>query len=261
MSSNFKPKAIILAAGEGTRLRPYTLDRPKCLVEVDSRSLLDRQLAVLAAEGVDSVLMIGGYRAEMLQRPGVGLRLNPRYSETNMVWTLFSAEADLEGNVLICYGDIVYSREILQAILQSNADISVTIDLEWESYWRARNEDPLDDAETLKLHPDGRIYEIGQKPRSLQDIEGQYMGLIKLSPRGIDAFKQVFHDATAARNLQGKPVERAYMTDLLQAVINAGYPVQSVPIKGGWVEVDTVGDLHSEVTRQRLSQVEASLRS
>ncbi|WP_310446576.1 sugar phosphate nucleotidyltransferase, partial [Thiobacillus sp.] len=61
MKDNSKIKAVILAAGEGTRLRPYTLDRPKCLVEIDGEPLLARQLEVLAAEGVRNVVMIGGY--------------------------------------------------------------------------------------------------------------------------------------------------------------------------------------------------------
>ena len=252
-------KAIILAAGEGTRLRPYTLDRPKCLVEVDGLSLLDRQLAVLATEAIHPIILIGGYCVEMLKRPGIESRINPRYAETNMVWTLFCAEDDLEGDVLLCYGDIVYSREVLQALLKSKADISVVIDLEWESYWRARHENPLEDAETLKLYPDGRIYELGRKPKSIDEIEGQYMGLIKLSANGIKTFKQVFYDARMAGNLLGKSVEKAYMTDLLQAVINSGYPVHSVPVQGGWVEVDTVSDLLSTVTKSRLSQIESTI--
>lgn len=246
-------KAILLVAGEGSRLRPYTLDRPKCLVEIDGVSLLDRQLAVLRNDPrVSRLVMVGGYRAEMLRRQGIDLKLNPRYFETNMVWTLFSAEEELEGDVLICYGDIVYSGEVLRALLDCDADIATTIDKEWESYWRARNEDPLDDAETLKLHPDGRIYELGRKPKSLSEIEGQYMGLIKLSQKGIEILKQVFHQAKATGQLGGKPVEKAYMTDLLQAVIDAGTPLQSVPVYGGWIEVDTVGDLLSDVTRSRL---------
>lgn len=259
MENNSSIKAIILAAGEGTRLRPHTLDKPKCLVEVDGQSLLERQLAILATENVTPIVMIGGYRAEMLKRFGTELRINPRFSETNMVWTLFCAESDLEGDILICYGDIVYSKDILQALLQSDADIAVTVDLEWESYWRARNEEPLDDAETLKLYPDGRIYEIGQKPQSLDDIEGQYMGLIKLSQQGVIVLKNVFHEAQKTEGLLGKSVEQAYMTDLLQAVINLGYPIQSVPVKGGWVEVDTVSDLLSDVTKVRLSIIEGSL--
>ncbi|NTW68489.1 MAG: phosphocholine cytidylyltransferase family protein [Chlorobiaceae bacterium] len=251
-------KAIILAAGEGTRLRPYTLDRPKCLVEVDGRSLLDRQLDVLATEAVNPVILIGGYRAEMLERPGVTIRLNPGYAVTNMLWTLFCAEDDLEGDVLLCYGDIVYSSEILQAILKSKADIAVTIDLEWESYWRARNEDPLDDAETLKLAADGRILEIGQKPKSLDEIEGQYMGLMKFSPRGLELLKKTFHDAKSFGSLRGKPLEKAYMTDMLQAMIDLNYRLDAVLVHGGWVEVDTVSDLNSDVTKSRLDSISES---
>ena len=253
-------KAIILAAGEGMRLRPYTLDRPKCLVEVDGDSLLDRQLAVLATEAIHPIVLIGGFRVEMLKRPGIESRINPRYAETNMVWTLFCAEDALEGDVLLCYGDIVYSREILQALLKFKADIAVAIDLDWESYWRARNENPLDDAETLKLAADGRILEIGQKPKSLAEIEGQYIGLMKFSARGVQLLKTTFHAAKSAGSLRGKPLEKAYMTDLLQAMIDLQYRLDAVPVHGGWVEVDTVEDLLSPLTRNRLIQIESSIR-
>jgi L-glutamine-phosphate cytidylyltransferase len=249
------PKTLILAAGEGTRLRPYTLDRPKCLVEVDGRSLLDRQLDVLRAEGVSPIMLIGGYLSDKLCRPGVALKLNPRYAETNMVWTLFCVEEELIGEVIVAYGDIVYSRTILRALLDSHADIAVTIDMDWEAYWRARNEDPIADAETLKLAPDGRILELGQKPKSLAEIEGQYMGLMKFSSAGIETLKSVFYEARRTGSLRGKLPEKAYMTDLLQAIIDAGHRLQSVPVRGGWVEIDTVSDLESETTRSRLAAI------
>lgn len=252
-------KALILAAGEGTRLRPYTLDRPKCLVEVDGVSLLDRQLAVLRSEGVGEVTLIGGYRSDMLKRPGVGLELNPRYAETNMVWTLFSAENALQGDVVLAYGDIVYSREILRALLASTADIAVAIDLDWEQYWRARNENPLDDAETLRMDASGNLLEIGQKPLSLDQIEGQYMGLMKFSPRGLEMLRDTFHRACAAASLRGKSPEKAYMTDLLQLMIDEGRTLSAVKVRGGWVEVDTVSDLESAVTRKRLTGIAAAL--
>ena len=251
-----KPKVILLVAGEGKRLRPYTLDRPKCMVEIDGISLIDRQLSVLKAEGLDNIVMVGGYKSEMLKREGVKLKLNPRYYETNMVWTMFCAEEELEGGVIVSYGDIVYSREILQALLESTADIAVIIDKEWEGYWRARNEDPLDDAETLKLRADGTISEIGQKPKSLSEIEGQYMGLMKFSVKGIKQIKEIFHTAVESGELLGKSVESAYMTDLLQAVIDLKFPVHSVLIDKYWIEVDTVSDLHSENTRIRIDKLE-----
>jgi len=256
MANNVGIKAIVLAAGEGKRLRPYTLDRPKCLVEVDGQSLLNRQLAVLATCEIHPIILIGGYRVDMLKQVGVEVRVNPRYAETNMVWTLFCAEGDLEGDVLLCYGDIVYSPTILKALLQSQADIAVAIDLDWESYWRARNENPLDDAETLKLASDGRILEIGQKPQSLAEIEGQYMGLMKFSARGLELLKNTFYDAKLAGVLRGKSLEKAYMTDLLQAMIDSNIRLDAVSIHGGWVEVDTVADLNSEITSQRLKEIQ-----
>ena len=97
-------KAIILAAGEGKRLRPYTDDRPKCMVDVCGSSLIERQLSVLNSEGVSDITIVGGYKSHMLRPYSDNLLENINYSSTNMVWTLFCAEEQLQGNVLICYG-------------------------------------------------------------------------------------------------------------------------------------------------------------
>ena len=249
-------KSMILAAGEGTRLRPHTLTRPKCLVEVEGKSLLDRQLEILRSEGITENIIIGGYLAEMLQGRGTRQYLNPRYNETNMVWTLFCAEEELEGDVIVTYGDIVYSADALRALLADRSDIAVTIDLDWEEYWRARLDDPLSDAETLKLSGEGHILELGKKPQSLDEIEGQYMGLMKFSAHGVQQLKKVFRESSEKGFIQGKHPENAYMTDLIQEMIDRGCVVQSVPVHGGWVEVDTVEDLESEVTKRRLVKIE-----
>lgn len=249
-------KAIILAAGEGTRLRPCTLDRPKCLVEIDGISLLERQLAMLRSRGIDEIVIVGGYRAEMLEGKATRLRINPCYAETNMVTTLFCAEEELQDEVIVSYGDIVYAGEILDSLLASPAEIAVTIDMQWENYWRARNEDPLADAETLRLGEEGRIVEIGQRPRSLDEIEGQYMGLMKFSATGLNHLKSVYRNAAQKGLLGTKPLNNAYMTDLLQATIESGYKVEAVPIHSPWVEIDTTQDIFSQETKARLAAIQ-----
>ena len=256
---NSKIKVILLVAGEGKRLRPYTLDKPKCMVKIDGISLIDRQLSVLRSEGIDDIVMIGGYKSEALKIEGIRLKLNSKYYETNMVWTLFCAEDEMEREVIVSYGDIVYSREVLRELLQSTSDISITIDKEWESYWRMRNEDFLNDAETLKLLKNGNISEIGKKPRSLDEIEGQYMGLMKFSVRGIKHIKEIFHNALDSGELLGKSVKNAYMTDLLQAVINSGKMVKAVPVYGDWIEVDTVDDLELSISLERVRHINYNL--
>lgn len=252
---NEQPKVILLVAGEGKRLRPHTLDRPKCMVEIDGISLIERQIKILKTMKLDNILMIGGYKANMLKRNDADLKINDRYHETNMVWTLFSAEDEFEGEVIVSYGDIVYSSKILKALLKSDSDIAVTVDTDWKNYWQARNENPLDDAESLKLDSVGDIIEIGKKPKSINEIDAQYMGLMKFSQKGINQIKKIFHNALEVGDLLGKPIETAYMTDLLQATIDEGYSVHSVPVSGGWIEIDTVEDLQSQYTLDRVKQI------
>ena len=252
---NNKLKVILLVAGEGKRLHPYTLDRPKCMVEVEGISLIDRQLSILKGEGLDNIIMIGGYKSEMLKGKVEKLKHNPKYYNTNMVRTLFCANEELEGEIIVAYGDIVYSKNILKALIKSTADISVTIDKNWESYWRQRNPNPLLDAETLKLDEDDNIIEIGQKPKSLGEIEGQYMGLIKFSNEGVKQLKEFYNLVLKNDKLLTKPLDNAYMTDLLQGIINAGKTIKSIPIYDDWVEVDTVEDLKSNETIRRLRSI------
>ena len=256
-------KAIILAAGEGSRLRPFTDDRPKCLVTVGEKSLLDRQLSVLNICGVNDISLIKGYLADSFDREkvhtGVQTFLNPRYAETNMVWTLFSARKELEGDLIVTYGDIVYSRGVLEKLLASPFDFSIIIDRDWETYWRERGENPLDDVETLRLGPDGNIEEIGQPPSRLEEIQGQYIGLMKFSAAAVSTLRKTFDAACRRGDLGGKPPEKAYMTDLLQTLIGEGEKLHPVFIHGEWVEVDTVSDLNLPVTLSRLDAIERGL--
>ena len=250
-----KYKVVILAAGEGKRLRPLTLDRPKCLVEIDGLSLLDRQLATLKHPKIKEIIIIGGYKIGLLKGKADKILENPRYHETNMVWTLFCAEDELNENLIISYGDIVYSKKVLEDLINSNSDVSVIIDKDWESYWSIRNEDPLSDAETLKLRKDGTIFEIGQKPKSIKEIEGQYIGLTKFSQKGIKRIRKIFNEARVKGNILGKPLEQAYMTDLIQLAIESGLRVSSVPIKGEWIEIDKIEDIKSSLISGRLKNI------
>ena len=248
-------KAIILAAGEGKRLRPYTNDRPKCMVKINGKSLIDRQIEILRDKLIQDIVIIGGHKIDKLEGKGDRIKENPRYFETNMVWTLFSCEEELKGDIIISYGDIVYSRKVLDTLLTSKADIAVVIDKNWESYWRARSSDPLSDAETLKLSKNGKILEIGKRPKSYEEIQGQYIGLMKFTSKGIMHLKSVFHNAKSKGSLLNKLVEEAYMTDMVQESVEAGIEVVTVPINGNWIEIDTVKDLVSNVTLNRLKSI------
>lgn len=248
-------KVIILAAGKGSRLMPYTLNKPKCLVEINDESLIDRQIKILKKNNLNSILIVGGYKHNLLKRNDVELIVNEYYNSTNMLYTLFCAESYLFEEAIISYGDIVYSSDTIKNLLKSNADISVVIDKNWKDYWIGRSQNPLADAETLRLESDGKIIDIGQKPKSIEEIEGQYMGLMKFSKNGFDTLKDFYYRAKKNKKILGKPYKEAYMTDILQEMIQQGVRIDSVMNTDDWVEIDTVSDLSSPLTIDRLSKL------
>ena len=238
-------RAIILAAGQGTRLRPLTDHKPKCLVELAGKPLLEHQLATLRACGINDIHIVGGYLADQLRKYDMTLHLNPRYAETNMVNTLFAAEAVMTGvtDLVIAYGDIVYETRVLRALLDCDAPIALAVDREWYRYWSARMDDPIADAETLTLIDGNRITELGKKPRSLEDIQGQYTGLIKVRADHVRKIYQVWRSMDKNTLYDGKDFDNMYMTSFLQYLIDNSWDVHATFTDNGWAEVDCEGDL------------------
>ncbi|MBW3226018.1 phosphocholine cytidylyltransferase family protein [Marinobacter adhaerens] len=239
-------KVIVLAAGQGTRLRPYTNDRPKCMVELAGKPLLHRQLETLKACGIEAndIALVGGYLKEKLNAPGVHIFVNERFEETNMVSTLFCAESfvDPGHDLLICYGDIVYEQRVLETLLRTDGDIVLAADQQWRRLWSLRMDEPLADAETFKI-ASGKIVELGKKPRSYDEVQAQYMGLIKIRFNKVKDFVDFYNSLDKAAIYDGKDFENMYMTSFLQALIDSGWNVRPALISNGWLEVDTATEL------------------
>ena len=241
-------RAIILAAGQGTRLRPLTDDRPKCLVELAGKPLLDHQLEVLRSEGVEDITVVAGYREDQIQAPSVRKIINPDFDSTNMVYTLFCAHELMDGSsdLIISYGDIVYEPRVLQALLECRAPICLTIDAKWLDYWRKRMDNPLEDAETLKLDGD-RILELGKKPDSYEDIQGQFMGLIKVRADHVPKLDGAWRDLDGSACGDGDSANM-YTTDFIQHLINGGWDVRAAVVENGWLEIDEPQDVELAAT-------------
>ena len=95
-------------------------------------------------------------------------------------------------DLLVCYGDIVYEDRVLSSLLAVDAPITVMIDRQWLRYWRIRLENPLTDAETLRIGPNARLLELGKKPNDYSEIEGQYIGLIKIRSDHVLKLKRAY---------------------------------------------------------------------
>ena len=240
-------RAILLAAGRGERLRPYTEDRPKCTVELGGMRLIDRHISTLRARGIDDIVIVTGYKAEAFDTLAVKQVHNSDWANTNMVESLFCAASEFTDDMIIAYADIVYEPRVLDALLTSQHGISVTVDRQWRRYWELRFADPLSDAESLRLDERGCIVDIGESVEDIDAIEAQFIGLMRFQGAGVDALHSAYAQLGKVGRpwLSRRPVAGAYTTDLLMEMIHRGDNVFATPIDSGWLEIDTVEDLET----------------
>ncbi|MEL0237905.1 MAG: phosphocholine cytidylyltransferase family protein [Gammaproteobacteria bacterium] len=240
-------KIVILAAGEGKRLRPHTNKVPKCMVELAGRPLLSYQLATIKKFNIltDDIALVGGYKIDAFKEFFFKKYENVNYASTNMVKTLFCARDFMQHgeDLIISYGDIIYEEKVLKALFNCHGSICVAADTDWERLWRLRMNNPLNDAETFIMDEDLTIKEIGKKPRSYSQVKAQYMGLIKIRGDMITKFIDTYDHMDKKINYDGQNFDNMYMTSLIQHLIDTGWQVKASLVQNGWLEVDTVDDL------------------
>lgn len=231
-------RGVLLAAGRGSRMGDLTRDRPKCLVELGGRPLFDWQVMALRAAGIDRLGAVRGWCGHRLEGKGVELFDNPRWAESNMVMSLAQAAGWLRASpCIVSYTDIVYQPDAVAGLAGVEADVAITYDPAWHALWSRRFPDPLADAESFRLDGDSRLEDIGRRTDSLDEVRGQYMGLLKFTPAGW---------ARVERILDGLPADhrdRLDMTSLLRLLIADGVPVAAVAVHSPWGEVDSAEDL------------------
>jgi choline kinase len=232
-------RAIILAAGRGSRLGHLSDDRPKCLVELEGKPLIERQIVALRRGGVEELGAVRGYRAEAIDYPALSYFANGRWAETNMVMSLVQAAAWLRvGPVIVSYGDIFYRSELVRSLVGAPGQLVISYDRAWRRLWTRRFADPLADAETFRISDTGRLLEIGGRTTRIEDIQGQYMGLLKFTPPAWSAVEELLG------KLDGATRDRLDMTRLLRRLLaRKELPIDTCGTDGQWGEIDNPEDV------------------
>jgi len=252
-----KITAIIAAAGFEKQLLPLIEDKPKCLLDIKGKTILDRQVGALNECDIKEIALVRGYKKEAITLPNIRYYDNDRYEETGELFSLFCAENEFKGRTIVLYGDIIFDTAILEKLLKSPADISLVVDLAWLDQ-EQRNAQPTHlnpDLVSLaeppgKSHlsrfvmPEGehRVVKIGQQlPR--EQAHGEFIGMAMFSEKGTQALRDCYQASQEKYKATGfhesASLAKASVTDVLQELIDRGHTVQAVPIFKGWMEVDS----------------------
>jgi len=239
-------KVIIIAAGTGTRLGKEVSKLPKALLEVNGQTILSRQISILKKMGIGEIIVITGPYTEKFPSIDVTYVNDRDYDEHDMLGSLIVAKDYIEGDILITYSDILFDENVLRQIIQQECDIGIAIDMDWKQAYEGRTLHPLTEAENVLLDDNKNVLKIQKNIKSNTDMVGEFLGLIKLSSHGAkiltDEFEyllanhtETFHSAIS--------LKKAYITDLIQELVNSKLVVTPILISGNWCEIDTIQDL------------------
>jgi len=230
-------RVVLLAAGHGPELGTLTDDRPKCMVEAGGKPILAKQLEVIRAAGLRDITIVRGYRKERVDFDQVRYVDNDDHATTQSARSLQLALEGIDGPVVVAYGDILYRRYVLSALLEEAGDLVVVVDL--DSRDRARK--PRGDYVLLsgaRGLPDEEPLALAGVAETGGPCHGELIGLLKTSLEGT----QILRAALDALERQDR-LPRANLSDLVRQVLATGCPVRTVSIQGSWVDVNRAADL------------------
>jgi L-glutamine-phosphate cytidylyltransferase len=241
-----KTKCLIVAAGLGSRLKNHTENNPKCMLDFGGKTLLERQLLSYKKNGIEDISLIRGYKKNKINYPNIKYFDNNDYKDNNILNSIFYGEEVINGNIIISYSDILFEPFVVKRAMESDHDISVVVDVDWRDYYVDRKEHPLSEAENVIFNSNNEVMKIGKIASDKEEVHGEFIGMIKLNHRGCEIFKQNFH--RVKKFFWNKPFQRAkifqkaYLTDMIQELVDIGIKVHCVIIERGWKEIDTVED-------------------
>jgi len=239
-------KALIIAAGLGSRLKEHTENLPKCMLDFGGKTLLQRQLDAYKKNGIKNISLVRGYKKEKINYKGIRYFENPDYKNNNILNSIFYGEDVINGNIIVSYSDILFDPIVVKRTLETDHDISVVVDIDWRGYYVGRKDHPISEAENVIFNSNNEVIKIGKINTGNEEIHGEFIGMIKLTDSGTKIFKEHFH--RLKKNYWNKPFQRAkifqkaYLTDFIQELVDIGIKVHCVIIESGWKEIDTVED-------------------
>ena len=241
-----KMKCLIVAAGLGSRLKGHTENNPKCMLDFDGKTLLQRQLSSYKANGIEDISLIRGYKKNKINYKNIKYFDNNDYKDNNILNSIFYGEEVINGDIIISYSDILFEPFVVKRAMESEHDISVVVDVDWREYYIGRKDHPLSEAENVIFNSNNEVMKIGKIASEKEEVNGEFIGMIKLNNRGCEILKQNFN--RVKKIYWNKPFQiakifqKAYLTDFIQELVDIGIKVHCVIVESGWKEIDTVED-------------------
>ena len=238
-------KAIIIAAGTGSRLNPLTKNTPKALLKIGSRTILDSQIDAFNQVNINNINIIVGHKSEKFLNRNEKLFYNIDFLKNNILESLFYAQKAINDECIISYSDIIFNPIILENLIKSDNSISIVVDKDWKKSYVNRTMHPYDEAEKAQYDKNNNLVKIG-KNLSMHQTNAEFIGMLKLNSKGSKIFKKYYEIAKNKylnkKFFSAETFKKSYITDFLNYLIYNNITIKCIPIEGNWMEIDTIED-------------------
>jgi phosphoenolpyruvate phosphomutase len=239
------PRGIVLAATRGSALGPLTEDKPKCMVEIQGQPLLRRLTRSLRQSGVRDVAVVRGYAKDAVDLPNLTYIDNDAFETTGEAASLATAIDRLTGDTVIAYGDILFRRYILDALVETEGDIVLAVD----GMWRERTDRSENSGRDLVrcsrpfspsfIEDDPVLFEgIVADANDADDCTGEWIGIARLSKKGAELVRKELKAMKSDGTL-----ETADLATLFARLADAGNAPHVHYVAGHWLDVNDAFDL------------------
>ena len=240
-------KAIILAAGEGSRMGKLAQNIPKPLVMVNGKSIIERQLSILKQNKILDVIIITGSHNEKFTFKNVVYVNDLDHKKHDTLGSLITARDYMNDEIIITYADQIFDEKIIESINNFSGDIGIAVDLDWEKNYVNRDQHPKSEAENVLINGN-EILELRKNISECKENEkiGECLGLMKFSRKASKVFLDKYSELETSH--KGKfhnapSLEKALISDMLQELIVSGIRISPIYVSGKWCEIDTPQDL------------------
>jgi phosphoenolpyruvate phosphomutase len=239
-----KSSAIILAASRGEELHELTLTRPKTMISISGKSILQRLVEDLKSQCVHNITVVGGYRAEAINVPGVSMVNNPDYAGSKDLSSLRCALDKVGKHTVIVYGDLLARRYIIRDLLKTNKALTIVVDSNISAklqkktpgdYVRCSCADDrgIFDSEVQLMC----VYDKGNV-NDFNEVHGQWVGIMLVHDEGKDWLEE------SIRCLEKRDdFHTLSVTDMLNHIALSGHPVHVIYVSGHWLDVNNLPDI------------------
>ena len=249
-------KAIILAAGDGSRMGKLTQNIPKPLVMVNGKSIIERQLSILKQNKILDIIIVTGSHNEKFTFKNVVYVNDLDHKKHDTLGSLITARDYMNDEIIITYADQIFDEKIMESVINFKGDIGIAVDLDWEKNYVNRDQHPKSEAENVLINGN-EILEIRKNISECKKNEkiGECLGLMKFSRKASKVFLDKYSELEISH--QGKfhnasSLEKALISDMIQELIDSEINVEPIYVSGKWCEIDTPQDL--EIARKMFEE-------